>query len=120
MCDCVRDCVRSFHLVKSMLKAVVPIHHCLDSSLWGWVEVLEFRDISLLVGTLLRRVMRVVERVGRHWVFFQKSCRASSHVGHCAFFPSIVVDAQLFQSFPSHKCIHMLDPMAFVALALLP
>ena len=64
VCDCVRDCVWSFHLVKSMLKAVVPIcPHCLDSSSWGWVKALEFRDISLLVGTLLRRVMRVVERV---------------------------------------------------------
>ena len=39
----------------------------------------------MLIGTLLRHVMRVVERVGRHWVFFQKSCRDYFHVGHCAF-----------------------------------
>ena len=103
-----------------MLKAVVPIcPHCLDSSSWGWVEALEFRDISLLVGTLLRRVMRVVERVGRHWVFSRKAAVILSMLA-TVHFPSFIVDAQLFQSFPLHKCIQMLAPMAFVALVLLP
>ena len=63
--------------------------------------------------------MRVVERVGGIGCFSKKAAVVLS-MSATVNFPSVIVDAQLFQSFPSHKCIQMLAPMAFVALAFLP